>query len=764
MQKVLIISYFFPPYNVTGSFRIYSWAKHLNTYGIYPIVVTRNWNNVNSILDASKTIATETRHEKNEHFEVYYLPYKGNLRDKILVKFGENKFVYLRKFLTFCEIILQNYFTSVIPFKNIYHFAKQLIEKDKEIKGIITSGKPFILFKFCYLLKKQYGINWIADYRDDWSTSQYNTSLNPIEKLIKKIEAKSEKKWLSNSFAFTTISEHYVDVISAFIKKQGYLLSNGFDEADFEREQIIPFKEFTITFNGTLYPTQPVEDFLQAFKNVANQLKYPIKLIFLGLGIDDNQKKRVENQIKGFEKYIEITERIDRKKAIEILMQSHLFLMLSHNNIKGVTSSKIFDYMACKKPVLLYPSDKEVLEKILKDTGVGLICNNIEEIETTLLKAAEEFYNAKEVEVKLDYSKIDGFSRKLQTKVLSDIINTAGFNQVPEKKTQKDSLKEILSERSCQLNFNKVLYNINKIKPAVTILCFHEVSDNFNIAYPPLKVSVFKEIIQYIDKNYTVISLSDINRIKSKKPLLVITFDDGYKNFLDYALPILYKHKMPAVQNIIVQCAESELTIWTQRLNNILNHLFLKCEAFSCSFENSSFAYKNQSQFHNFNHKLFQFLLKKNAVTRKQILDELEKKLQSFNPIVNKMMDWNDIKSCMSYNIEIGSHTLSHDCLTTIEDKDILKKELFNSKSIIEKQLDTVINTIAFPNGQYNKDVIQFCKDSGYNNLLSTEEKFYYFYKNNGIKPDILPRISLYHKTIAENILKIHNFHNLFRF
>ncbi|MFM7666825.1 MAG: glycosyl transferase family 1, partial [Bacteroidota bacterium] len=43
MKKVLIISYFFPPCNLTASNRIAGWKKHLPEFGIYPIIVTRNW-------------------------------------------------------------------------------------------------------------------------------------------------------------------------------------------------------------------------------------------------------------------------------------------------------------------------------------------------------------------------------------------------------------------------------------------------------------------------------------------------------------------------------------------------------------------------------------------------------------------------------------------------------------------------------------------------------------------------------------------------
>ena len=44
MEKVLIISYFFPPCNLTASRRALNWAQNLREFGYDPIVITRKWD------------------------------------------------------------------------------------------------------------------------------------------------------------------------------------------------------------------------------------------------------------------------------------------------------------------------------------------------------------------------------------------------------------------------------------------------------------------------------------------------------------------------------------------------------------------------------------------------------------------------------------------------------------------------------------------------------------------------------------------------
>src|SRR5690606_24864777 len=132
----------------TASQRAYSWAKYFSEYGYYPTIITRRWDHpINKLADISKTTPEEIVHEKNDSHEVYYLPYKSNLRDNIYIRHGELKYSILRKTLTFFEITLQNWINRVIPFNNLYTFAKSLIAKEK-YETLIISGNPFIQFKF----------------------------------------------------------------------------------------------------------------------------------------------------------------------------------------------------------------------------------------------------------------------------------------------------------------------------------------------------------------------------------------------------------------------------------------------------------------------------------------------------------------------------------------------------------------------------------------------------------------------------------------
>ncbi|MFQ3579049.1 MAG: hypothetical protein SNJ71_02780, partial [Bacteroidales bacterium] len=171
VKKVLILAYDFPPYVSVGGLRPFAWYKYLKSYDIYPIVVTRQWNNLHGnnldyiIPSQSKDVIIEN----TEYGTIIKTPYKPTLSNSLLLKYGEKKAKFIRKLITGYFEIFQWFFLHVGSKKNIYIYAKQYLKNNK-VDVIIATGEPFILFKYASTLSRLYSIPWIADYRDPWSS------------------------------------------------------------------------------------------------------------------------------------------------------------------------------------------------------------------------------------------------------------------------------------------------------------------------------------------------------------------------------------------------------------------------------------------------------------------------------------------------------------------------------------------------------------------------------------------------------------------
>lgn len=425
MKKVLILAYFFPPCNLAGAQRAYGWAKYLKSFGYFPIIITRNWDiPLEHPEDAYISTGENIKHKIHEDYEVYFLPYKSNLRDRIFVKHKYAKWNLARKFLTFSEILLQNFTIKQVPFRNIYYFSKNLIKKDKDIKLVITTGNPFILFRFGYLLKKHFKLLWIADYRDDWNTNTLKRKKTILDKIISYFETKSEKHWISHSDTFLSVSKEYVEKIEKFTNKKGHIARNGFvdDEYKYKTE---PFDHFAIIYNGTLYNTQKIEIFTEVYKKIIDKYadRTKIHLYFIGLAYEKDQVLRINNLLNGYEAYFEITSRIPKEEVIQIQLKSSLLLMVSHGDAKGIPSSKLYQYMRCYKSIFLCPTDNDIMEKTLVNSGLGVITSDAEEAFIKLEKLILEYIENGEIKMNINYSYISQFSRKEQTKILAQILD-----------------------------------------------------------------------------------------------------------------------------------------------------------------------------------------------------------------------------------------------------------------------------------------------------------------------------------------------------
>ena len=91
---------------------------------------------------------------------------------------------------------------------------------------------------------------------------------------------------------------------------------------------------------------------------------------------------------------------------------------------------------------------------------------------------------------------------------------------------------------------------INPFNNYANIIFYHRVN-NYDSNPLTTPTGVFEETMYAVSQNYNIVPLNAlIEKIKNKKPIepktVVITFDDGYKDNLLYAAPILQKYNIPA--------------------------------------------------------------------------------------------------------------------------------------------------------------------------------------------------------------------------
>jgi peptidoglycan/xylan/chitin deacetylase (PgdA/CDA1 family) len=288
---------------------------------------------------------------------------------------------------------------------------------------------------------------------------------------------------------------------------------------------------------------------------------------------------------------------------------------------------------------------------------------------------------------------------------------------------------------------------------------FHRVSDEADRLWPPMKVSLFKSVIAYIVKQYHVVKLEDYimsDQLKgTKKKLATILFDDGYKDNIEYAVPVLDTYKCPASFYVVTDCIDKNIPAWTY----IVDHLFQNTDAkeliLDMSFVSPAFQrneLKNELEKINFAGRLKPWMKSLSNEERRQVLAHLEIAFADVSMPVDTMMNWNDLRQMQSAGYTIGSHSASHPLLASVKDENELFGELKESGKRIESELGKFPVTISYPIGSYDDRVIAHSKQAGYKMGLAVKQRFY-----NTVKDDLfaIPRVELYNEPMWKCKLRI---------
>src|SRR5438045_4375919 len=103
---------------------------------------------------------------------------------------------------------------------------------------------------------------------------------------------------------------------------------------------------------------------------------------------------------------------------------------------------------------------------------------------------------------------------------------------------------------------------------------FHRVSDKSDVLWPPMHPILFEKIIKFLTYNYEVGLLEDLLEnplaFQNKKSIATVLFDDGYKDNLEVAAPILLRYKCPASFYVVTDCIDKGIPTWTY----ITDHFF----------------------------------------------------------------------------------------------------------------------------------------------------------------------------------------------
>ena len=240
----------------------------------------------------------------------------------------------------------------------------------------------------------------------------------------------------------------------------------------------------------------------------------------------------------------------------------------------------------------------------------------------------------------------------------------------------------------------------------LSILIFHRVHARPDSIFPSEPdAQSFDRLMRHVAGTFNVISLGEAaNRLSSdtlQANSLVITFDDGYADNAEVALPILQRHGLRATFFISTGFLDGG-RMWNDSVIECLRHTQKQ------TLDLGEFGLGNvhldsaETRRHTIEALLLQIKYltleeRDKAISRLQRLCDLGK-LPS-----DLMMCTEHVRQLHAAGMECGGHTVNHPILQTLS-LDAARDEIALGKRHLEAIIDAPIDVFAYPNGKPDQD------------------------------------------------------------
>jgi peptidoglycan/xylan/chitin deacetylase (PgdA/CDA1 family) len=247
--------------------------------------------------------------------------------------------------------------------------------------------------------------------------------------------------------------------------------------------------------------------------------------------------------------------------------------------------------------------------------------------------------------------------------------------------------------------------------PWLTVLTYHRIANpgagsDLDEGVIDATPEQFDQQLALLARHFRFVSIDEVVGFLRGQPLppnpLLITFDDGYLDCVETALPLLQKHGARATFFLPTHYLDERRLFWWDKISLILKRSTR--ERIELAFpEPRSLplgARRAESE-----RRLLALVKTERGLDLNRFFDELERasgvilSREEEKALVDaSLMTWNDVDRLLRAGMDVGSHTRTHRVLQTLVGPD-LDDELSGSRRELEERVNRPITSIAYPVG-----------------------------------------------------------------
>jgi peptidoglycan/xylan/chitin deacetylase (PgdA/CDA1 family) len=261
------------------------------------------------------------------------------------------------------------------------------------------------------------------------------------------------------------------------------------------------------------------------------------------------------------------------------------------------------------------------------------------------------------------------------------------------------------------------------------VLVWHNVESTWSWPSPPGAGARGLAVqLRWLKRQANVIDLADALDMLSEGHELppravAISFDDGYRDNLDLAAPMLNDLALPATFFLAPAFLSGTATPWWE----VISHAIDGARRDVVTLDNETFPVKHRRS----REQLMDRLKLGDHESRVRWVDDLVDQLTDGQPgdvqlAQDLMLTWSGAHQLVESGFAIGSHSMEHRILAR-EDPDVQLKDLCLSRRSLIEQLNVPVRMLAYPNGtaqDFNEVTECAARDAGYSHAMTTVRGF----------------------------------------
>jgi peptidoglycan/xylan/chitin deacetylase (PgdA/CDA1 family) len=242
--------------------------------------------------------------------------------------------------------------------------------------------------------------------------------------------------------------------------------------------------------------------------------------------------------------------------------------------------------------------------------------------------------------------------------------------------------------------------------PRLSILTFHRVHPNTDSLYPnEPDARSFELLMRFVARSFRTMGFSEALQCLTDGNLppraLVITFDDGYADNAEVALPILRRHGLKATFFISTGFLDGGL-MWNDTVVECVRacrHTELDLEAFHLG----RYSLAGLAERREVISTLLPRIKYLGLAERELATTRLQRACGVADLPMTLMMRSEQVRQVHQAGMEIGGHTVHHPILTKVSPIDA-ETEVSEGRARLQEIIDASVDTFAYPNGKPGRD------------------------------------------------------------